>query len=502
MKNKKSRGSPPSTQSFAAQQGNYEQMFGGGNIASAERGALVPEMLPVTYKLDVIRAAAEQAIKSKRWLLLFVVGTKPCFYKFYGSVVASRDIGLPYLVIDSGQHYDPLLTQGSSEFGLKDQYAANLNIRGDLSQKAGELYFKVSWLARFFSTNYPGLTVVPVVLGDTIMTSIVPAAWLFTRNEKAIQNEAGLRSMTATVLRDLAKNKNIDMARFFERQRQGPWERLTDEPFPEQYDTFTSAAGSRFLFAPTTLNRDHLLQEGYAPENIFVIGGVVMDALNLKLKEKPAKSIFQVFPALQRGKWIRMDIHRKENLTPRRFHAIVGAIKGLVQKGYQVNFVEMNATRLALEQYGLKNTLMSLQKKKNFLYTPVWPEYSQVIEFYKSEACLAALTDSGGLQEELNVLKKNSFTCRFNTDRPETVRQGGGNLLVPPIDATFMVKAMDFALKSPRLLDHPKRALYGDHVGRKFAETMLELMKRQERPFQWTHERLGFWKETAKRTIL
>ncbi len=476
---------------------NYELMFGPNHHGLVKSHAMLPDIMPMSLQQASIAKMAEKAKRTRQWLLLFVIGTKPCFYKFWGSIQAAAEARVPYLVIDSGQHYDSLLTHGTKEFGYKDDIAVRLNIRGDLAQKAGELHFKIGWLGKYFSKKWPGLPVAPVVLGDTIMTSIVPSAWLFTRNEKAIQNEAGLRSMAPEVLSRLAKDPSISLDRFFSEQRTGPWQRLTNEPFPEQYDTFTSAAACQYLFAPTETNRAHLLQEGYDHDQIHVIGGVVVDALELKIRQKPSRSIFQEYPALCRGKWLRVDIHRKENLTPRRFRAIIGALRLLVRKGYHVNFVEMNATRTALEHYGLKRDILQLKKHKNFLFTPIWKEYSQVIEFYKSPSLLAALTDSGGLQEELNMLRKPCLTARFNTDRPETVRQGRGNVIVPPISAEFMSKAVDHAVTNQRLYESLQNAkpLYSTRVGEKFIGHLLRLMKQKRPLYLWAHERLGFWRE-------
>ena len=90
-------------------------------------------------------------------------------------------------------------------------------------------------------------------------------------------------------------------------------------------------------------------------------------ALNLKRKTRPKKSIFSIYPKLEKGTWIRVDIHRRENLTPRKFRSIVGAIKELVKKGYNINFIEMSATRIALDFYGLRKELEKLKERENFL---------------------------------------------------------------------------------------------------------------------------------------
>ena len=122
----------------------------------------------------------ERAKKEKKWVLAFVIGTKPCFYKFYGSVIAANKAGIPNFIINSNQHYDDILTHGLTEFNLQSQVACNLAIRGGLAQKSAELMMKVSWFARYLKKQWPNVTVVPVVLGDTIMTAIVPAAWMFS----------------------------------------------------------------------------------------------------------------------------------------------------------------------------------------------------------------------------------------------------------------------------------------------------------------------------------
>ena len=309
--------------------------------------------------------------------------------------------------------------------------------------------------------------------------------------------EAGLRSMAPEVMK---KYRKMKVDEFVDQQFHGKWILLRNEPFPEQWDTYTSAAGSEFLFAPVKLNKQHLIREGYPESNIWVTGGVVVDALELKRKEKSEKSIFEVFPLLEKGSWIRMDIHRRENLTPRRFKSIIGAMEKLVNKGYNVNFIEMSATRNALDFYKMRQIISRLEKHKNFLHTNVWPEYAHVVEFFESKNCLAAFTDSGGVQEELNLMGKACFTCRLSTDRPETVTDAKCNILVPPVDSDFMVKIIDHITSSSSLMKSMEKSkkIYGADAGHKVVSTVLKLMQKGERPFKWAHEALGLWKEDSK----
>ena len=219
-----------------------------------------------------------------------------------------------------------------------------------------------------------------------------------------------------------------------------------------------------------------------------------------KRKEKAERSVFDVYPQLEKGQWLRVDIHRRENLTPRRFKAIVETTRDLVKKGYNVNFIEMSATRNALDYYKMRDIMNKLRKYKNFLHTNVWPEYANVVEFFESKNCLAALTDSGGVQEELNLIGKACLTCRISTDRPETVYDAKSNVLVPPISSNYMVRLIAHITNNAALIKKMGSAkkLYGSNVGYKQMSIISKLIKKGERPFKWAHEALGLWKEKSK----
>jgi len=76
----------------------YESMFGGETAAYAEH--FMPSILPLTLNKDLIRDVMEQAKKERKWVLAFIIGTKPCFYKFYGSIVAADKAKIPYIIIN------------------------------------------------------------------------------------------------------------------------------------------------------------------------------------------------------------------------------------------------------------------------------------------------------------------------------------------------------------------------------------------------------------------
>jgi len=468
-------------------------------VVFKEHNDFLPGLLPITIDWQKIQKVMEFAKETKQWVLCFIIGTKPCINKFYGAITKSAKQKLPVLIIDSNQHYDATLTKGLTEFGYVDKICANLNIRGDLAQKSGELFFKLKWIANTMKKKWPAVTVVPVVNGDVIVAAIAPAAWMFTRGEKGINLEAGMRSMSPESFRKIStrtitKNKFYD---FVEGQFRKKWTLMPIEPFPEQWDTYVSSKACQFNFAPLKINKDNLIREGY-PEKYVTLSnsGVVIDAWKFLKNKKTETSIFEIYPDLEEDRWIRVDIHRKENMNPRRITSIIGGIKKLVEKGHKVNLIAMNSTKQAISYNKLGKIISKLKENKNFLYTDLWPEFAQVKEFYKSEHNLVPLTDSGGLQEDMNYWRKPCLTARFSTDRPESVMHSRSNLLVPPASADLVFSVVDRAVRDENILKDMANAkyIYGDGFGKTFADKMKKYM-RNSYPMTWTHEELEIWKE-------
>jgi UDP-N-acetylglucosamine 2-epimerase len=298
----------------------------------------------------------------------------------------------------------------------------------------------------------------------------------------------------------------LTIEKFINAQFEGKWFLAREEPFPEQIDTWICSAGTQYFFAPTRLNKDNLVREGYPEEFIHVVGNSVVDAINLKRKVVGSKeSIFNIYPKLEYGEWIRVDIHRRENLTPHRFHSIVKGIVSLVKDTeHKVVLVMLNATKSALGAYQFEEKLQILAKDypDRFIITPLWKEYAHVIEFLDSGHCWAELTDSGSMQEELlyfpDVL---SLTVRLNTDRPETVFDAKSNVLVPPVNPKWISSIVKEAFNRKEGLGlalKKKKLIYG-HPG-EVSKSIVRIMKKEFEDgnpnfYPWLHQRINLWKE-------
>ena len=465
------------------------------------------DLLPIKISGN-LSIVFEQARKQKSPILAVVTGTKPDFYKQAPLMVEAAKENVPSFVINTGQHFDDVLGFGMHEFNLNDFVGCNLQIRGDLMEKASELILKFGYFGRYCSKNFDNESMLPIVHGDTLVAGIAPLAWVFGMGKKVGQNEAGLRSMGPEMMKHLSPAKEPTkkaLRDLVHSQFEGRWFLAREEPFPEQIDTWICSAGTQFFFAPTQLNKDNLVREGYPEEFVHVVGNSVVDAIHQKRKERPGQSIFSVYPQLEKDEWIRMDIHRRENLTERRFTSIIGGLVDIVERtDNKVVLVMLNATASALRQYGLEKKLQDLAEsyKDKFLMTPLWKEYAHVVEFLDSGRCWAEMTDSGSMQEELLYFPKvASLTVRLNTDRPETVFDAKSNILVPPLNRAWissMAKEAHEKGEGLGLQLRKKKQIYGrpGQVSKKIIRIIKKEFENGDANFYpWLHQRLGLWKE-------
>jgi len=470
--------------------------------------------IPVSRDLLPIRISGslpsvfEQAKKAASPVLSIVTGTKPDFYKQAPLMAEAKKEGIPAFVINTGQHFDDVLGFGMKEFGLDEFVGCNLQIRGDLMEKASEMILKFGYFGRYCRKNFPDMPVLPVVHGDTIVAGIAPLAWVFGIGQKVAQNEAGLRSMSPEAMKRIKAGKEPTRRQaesLVHSQLAGRWFLAREEPFPEQIDTWICSAGTQFFFAPTQLNKDNLVREGYPEEFVYVTGNSVVDAIHQKRSQKADKSVFELYPQLESGQWIRMDIHRRENLTERRFKSIVGGLAELVKNSdKKIVLVMLNATLSALKYYGLESKLQTLagDYPDKFVMTPLWKEYAHVVEFLDSGHCWAEMTDSGSMQEELLYFPKvASLTVRLNTDRPETVFDAKSNILVPPLSPSWISAVVNVAGEKGEGLGlrlKKKKPIYGTpgQVSKKIVRIIKKEFEKGDANFYpWLHQRLGLWKE-------
>lgn len=431
--------------------------------------------MAITIQHDKVKTVFADAVNNDRPVFMIVIATKPCYVKLASLVQACEEQSISSLVIESGQHYDAVLTEAGTLFNIANKIAINLNVSGSMLKKASSMALAVEQLAHYFAELAPDTCVVPVVSGDTLTSNLLPQYWYLATGIRAVHVEAGLRSMGPASWHSLRGDKLL-------LQRQCDWVWHRDMPFPEGIDTVLTSCVSDLLLAPIKRNQQTLLSEGYRPENIDIVGSLSADAVALQSKQKPEKTIYDCYPELAHGKWIRVDIHRRENLTKPILTALLKALQQLAAEKIQIVFVKYNAFISAVEHHKL-STLVEQAQEAGVVFHELWPSYQHVLEFVTSEHCRFVYSDSGGLQEELHTLNVPMLTCRANTDRPETVLDSWSNLLVPPLDHAFVYAGLRLAIDEPQKVwpTCTGQKLYGENVGQTIAASLSRYQSKVKR---------------------
>ncbi|MDD5133668.1 MAG: UDP-N-acetylglucosamine 2-epimerase [Candidatus Nanoarchaeia archaeon] len=448
----------------------------------------------MSFKIDVKPGTFERLKKDKRPLHVVLIGTKPDIIKQAPLILKLKERKENVIVVHTGQHYDWNLSKGlEQEFNIHPDI--NLNVRGStLFEQHSQIIERFgSLICKLKQINDK---IIPYAYSDTT-TAAAGAIASFTNRIAVAHVEAGLRTMSPP--KELTLDfllKGIDTRSYFNKlMKSKNWTKGSYEPYPEQFDTKIAAPCTGIHLAPVELNRQNLLNEGYEKERIFVVGNPVADAIEITKKRIKESNIYERYPQLDNGNFIRFCVHRRENVCSRqRFKSAIMAMEKLVKSGKNVLFISLGATERALSEFGLHKRISDLAKThKNLIYSPVWPFYVDVIAAMKK--CTVIATDSGSIQEEANVLGIPCATLRFNTERPETVFNGA-NIIVPPIREDIIFKMLSDIHEDKKLNRSMARVgnLYGKNVSENIINRTNELIEKGPLFELLEHERLGFSK--------
>ena len=184
-------------------------------------------------------------------------------------------------------------------------------------------------------------------------------------------------------------------------------------PYPEEFNREAVSIISQYNFAPTPLSRDNLLREGRNPENIYVTGNTVIDAMQHTVKEDYTHSELDWVGT---DKLIFITAHRRENLGE-PMHHMFRAIRRVLDEHPDCKAVypiHMNPVvrQAADEELGNCDRIHIIE--------PI-----EVFDCHNFEArSFLCLTDSGGIQEECPSYGVPVLVMRDTTERPEGVEAG------------------------------------------------------------------------------
>lgn len=193
-------------------------------------------------------------------------------------------------------------------------------------------------------------------------------------------------------------------------------------PFPEEMNRKLTGAIADLHFAPTSTSEANLLAENINPENIFVTGNTVIDALY-----KTARDDFEFSDELlqnidfENKRIILVTTHRRENLGEPMRH-VYKALRKITEELDDVEVVfpvhkNPKVREVVHEELG--------GLAKVHLIDPL--DYEPFANLMHRSYLI--LTDSGGVQEEAPALGKPVLVLRDTTERPEAVEAGTVKLI-------------------------------------------------------------------------
>ncbi len=186
-------------------------------------------------------------------------------------------------------------------------------------------------------------------------------------------------------------------------------------PFPEEMNRRLTGTIASYHFAPTSLARDHLLQEHTDARDVVVTGNTVIDAFlgTAARTDLPASPRWGELDA--RRPIVAVTAHRRENHPfMREMCEAMREIAGLPMRPqiYWPVHPSPHVRPVAREVLGDVPGVV--------LVDPI--DYARMVAVIKG--CTFVLTDSGGLQEEAPCLGKPVLVMRDETERPEGLDAG------------------------------------------------------------------------------
>jgi UDP-N-acetylglucosamine 2-epimerase (non-hydrolysing) len=198
------------------------------------------------------------------------------------------------------------------------------------------------------------------------------------------------------------------------------------QPFPEEINRKVAGAVTDLHFAPTDWAKENLLRENVPPEQIFVTGNTVIDALQYVADLPPNEEVLDLYRRIglsldakqpEQRRLILVTAHRRENFGAPLEH-ICRALRQLAE-------VYGDAVRIVYPVHlnpNVQGTVYPLLGDlPNVVLLPPL-DYLPFVHLMKRAALI--LTDSGGMQEEAPGLGKPVLVLRNVTERPEGVRAG------------------------------------------------------------------------------
>jgi UDP-N-acetylglucosamine 2-epimerase (non-hydrolysing) len=238
--------------------------------------------------------------------------------------------------------------------------------------------------------------------------------------------------------------------------------RSRDRAMPEEINRLVTDAIADVLWTPSPDADENLAGEGVAAHRVSRVGNIMLDSFELV---RPAIEAADL-PAelgLTRGGYGVVTLHRPSNVDEAA--QLIRLVDALieVQRDLPLVFPVHPRTAVQLKRSGQDTRLL----RAGLRLTGPQP-YVRFMSLVAGAA--AAITDSGGVQEETTYLGIPCLTLRDSTERPITVSEGTNRLVTPE---TLLVE-LTKALSTPRAV-RPRPELWD---GETAARCLADLRRR------------------------
>lgn len=356
--------------------------------------------------------------------ILSSASARPNFVKLaavHHALAKRKDV--EHVIVHTGQHYDPLLSDiFFKQLNISDP-KYNLGIKGGTDRK-NVIDETAKAFEEVLKKEKPDIV---LVYGD--VNGAVGAARAAKKAGIRLGHvEAGLRS--------------------------------GDESMPEELNRIEIDQIANELFTTEKSADGNIKKEGLKG-TVHFVGNTMIDTLVRMLPKIEAEE----GPDHLDEDFAVVTLHRPSNVDEiGRLKELIGFL-GKIDKSMPIVWPVHPRTLEILQRPDPDSTIVPLLSIRR----PIDPlGYIPFLKLLKSAQFI--ITDSGGIQEEAAFLGKRCFTLRRNTERPSTI-EAGSNILIDPAKESDREKVLDFA-KNPQKIDVKVPELWDGKAGERIAEIL------------------------------
>jgi UDP-N-acetylglucosamine 2-epimerase (non-hydrolysing) len=324
---------------------------------------------------------------SLKKVVAIIVGTRPGIVMFAPIIKAMHNLGVPCLIIHSGQHYSPNMdAQFFKDLELPEPH---YRLEGVAERKThgAQTAAMLEGIEAILIKEHPRL----VLVGGDANTNLAGALAARKLQIQVGHVEAGERSF--------------------------------DWRMPEEHNRRILDHISEYLFTTNVKGKAHLEREAVMGK-ILVTGNPIVDASLQHLSLARAKSRALERLGVTSKNYALLTTHREENVDYRE--RLTGILQGVSQAaealGMEVLFLAHPRTLKRLKEFQLMEWAESLSGLRI-------TEAVGYLDFLNLLAnARLVFTDSGGVQQEAYIHQVPAVTLRDNTEWIETLENGGNRL--------------------------------------------------------------------------